>query len=68
MIILIEIKVIKTSGDIFQNKKNIGYWRQRSILSKQIEEELLESKIDLAIHSLKDLPYKNDKKDCVLML
>ena len=26
----IEIKIIKTSGDIFQNKKNIGNWRQGS--------------------------------------
>ena len=23
----IETKIIKTSGDIFQNKKNIRYWR-----------------------------------------
>ena len=27
---LIEIKIIKTAGDIFQNKKNIRYWRQGS--------------------------------------
>ena len=51
---LIEIKIIKTSGDIFQNKRisDIG---GKGVFCKQIEEELLESKIDLAIHSLKDL-------------
>ena len=47
---LVEIKVIKTSGDIFQNKKisDIG---GKGVFSKQIEEELLDSKIDLAVHS-----------------
>ena len=52
---LVEIKVIKTSGDIFQNKRisDIG---GKGVFCKQIEEELLESKIDLAVHSLKDLP------------
>ena len=50
-----EIKIIKTSGDIFQNKRisDIG---GKGVFCKQIEEELLESKIDLAVHSLKDLP------------
>ena len=48
----IDIKKIKTSGDIFQNKKiaDIG---GKGVFCKQIEEELLESKIDLAVHSLK---------------
>ena len=51
----IEIKIIKTSGDMFKNKRisDIG---GKGVFCKQIEEELLESKIDLAIHSLKDLP------------
>ena len=51
----IEIKIIKTSGDIFQNKRiaDIG---GKGVFCKQIEDELLESKIDLAVHSLKDLP------------
>jgi len=60
----IEIKIIKTSGDIFQNKKiaNIG---GKGVFSKQIEEELLDSKIDLAVHSLKDLPTKITGGLCV---
>jgi len=51
----IEIKIIKTSGDIFQNKRisDIG---GKGVFCKQIEEELLDSKINLAVHSLKDLP------------
>jgi len=61
---LIEIKVIKTSGDIFQNKRisDIG---GKGVFCKQIEEELLESKINLAVHSLKDLPTKMTKGLCV---
>ena len=34
-------------------------------MSKQIEEELLDSKIDLAVHSLKDLPTKMTEGLCV---
>ena len=61
---LIEIKIIKTSGDIFQNKRisDIG---GKGVFCKQIEEELLESKIDLAVHSLKDLPTKMTEGLCV---
>ena len=60
----IEIKIIKTSGDIFQNKKisDIG---GKGVFSKQIEEELLKSKIDLAVHSLKDLPSQMTTGLCV---
>ena len=60
----IEIKIIKTSGDIFHNKRisDIG---GKGVFCKQIEEELLESKIDLAVHSLKDLPTKMTGGLCV---
>ena len=60
----IEIKTIKTSGDIFKNKKisDIG---GKGVFCKQIEEELLESKIDLAVHSLKDLPTQMTEGLCV---
>jgi len=60
----IEIKVIKTSGDIFQNK-NISDIGGKGVFSKQIEEELLNSKIDLAVHSLKDLPTQMTEGLCV---
>ena len=60
----IEIKIIKTSGDIFQNKKisDIG---GKGVFSKQIEDELLDLKIDLAVHSLKDLPTRMTEGLCV---
>ena len=60
----IEIKIIKTSGDIFENKRisDIG---GKGVFCKQIEEELLNSKIDLAVHSLKDLPTANTEGLCV---
>ena len=60
----IEIKIIKTSGDIFQDKKisDIG---GKGVFSKQIEDELLDLKIDLAVHSLKDLPTKMTDGLCV---
>ena len=60
----IDIKLIKTSGDIFQNKRisDIG---GKGVFCKQIEEELLESKIDLAVHSLKDLPTRMTEGLCV---
>jgi len=60
----IEIKIIKTSGDIFQNKRisDIG---GKGVFCKQIEDELLDLKIDLAVHSLKDLPTKMTDGLCV---
>ena len=60
----IQIKIIKTTGDILQNKKisDIG---GKGVFSKQIEDELLDSKIDLAVHSLKDLPSKMTDGLCV---
>ena len=60
----IEIKIIKTSGDIFANK-NISEIGGKGVFSKKIEEELLNSKIDLAVHSLKDLPSKMTSGLCV---
>ena len=60
----IEIKIIKTSGDIFQTKR-ISEIGGKGVFCKQIEEELLDSKIDLAVHSLKDLPTKMTDGLCV---
>ena len=51
----VEIKKIKTSGDINQIDRlsDIG---GKGLFSKQIENELLEDKIDIAVHALKDMP------------
>ncbi len=50
----IELKTIKTSGDIHQDIKlsDIG---GKNLFCKEIEENLLAKKIDIAIHSLKDM-------------
>ena len=50
----IEIKSIKTSGDIFHDKKlsEIG---GKNLFCKEIEESLITKKIDIAVHSLKDM-------------
>ena len=50
----IEIQSIKTSGDIFHDKKlsEIG---GKNLFCKEIEESLLTKKIDIAVHSLKDM-------------
>ena len=50
----IEIQSIKTSGDIFHEKKlsEIG---GKNLFCKEIEENLMTKKIDIAVHSLKDM-------------
>ena len=49
-----EIQIIKTSGDIFHDKKisDIG---GKNIFCKEIENQLLDKKVDIAVHSLKDM-------------
>lgn len=50
-----EVRVIKTSGDRFKDQK-LGEQASVGFFTKEIEQELLQEKIDLAVHSLKDLP------------
>lgn len=52
--VLVEIKIIKTKGDKILDValSNIG---DKSLFTKELENELLNGKIDLAVHSLKDL-------------
>jgi len=51
----IHIKTITTKGDEVQNVRlsDIG---GKGLFAKKIEEELLEKKIDIAVHALKDMP------------
>jgi hydroxymethylbilane synthase len=50
-----EIKVIKTSGDMFYNIALQGQLEQ-GFFTKEIERQLIAGDIDVAVHSLKDLP------------
>ena len=59
----IDIKKITTKGDEVQNVRlsDIG---GKGLFSKKIEEQLLEKKIDIAVHALKDMP-SNDTKGLI---
>ena len=52
--LLVEIEIIKTTGDRFAaaSLTQIG---GKGVFTKEIEEALLENRVQLAVHSLKDL-------------
>lgn len=52
---VVELSIIKTSGDRFVDTaiQNIG---GKGVFTKEIEDALLNNEIDLAVHSMKDLP------------
>ncbi len=49
------IVVIKTTGDMIQDRplKEVG---GKGLFTKEIEEDMLSGKIDIAVHSMKDMP------------
>lgn len=51
----IPITVIKTSGDIIQDRE-LSEVGGKGLFTKEIEEALLDGRIDLAVHSSKDMP------------
>ena len=51
----IEIKSITTTGDIIKETR-LSDCGGKGLFSKKIEEELLDGKIDIAVHALKDMP------------
>ena len=59
----IEIKSITTTGDTVQDVRLSDYGG-KGLFSKKIEEELLDKKIDIAVHALKDMP--SDEKEGLL--
>lgn len=73
-----EIKIIETKGDKIQHL-SFDKMEGKGFFTKEIEDALLSAEIDLAVHSLKDLPtsgveglrlsaltYREDPSDCIL--
>jgi hydroxymethylbilane synthase len=53
-----ELKIIKTQGDNIQHLR-LDKLEGKGFFTKELEEELLSEKIDIAVHSHKDLPTVN---------
>ena len=56
-----QIVVIKVTGDAIQDRplKEIG---GKGLFTREIEEDLLSGKIDIAVHSMKDMPVELNLK------
>ncbi|MEM7619377.1 MAG: hydroxymethylbilane synthase [Pseudomonadota bacterium] len=50
-----DIKIIKTSGDKIQDK-SLRSFGGKGLFTKEIEDALLAKEIDIAVHSMKDMP------------
>lgn len=51
----IVIEVIKTTGDLVQDR-NLAEIGGKGLFTKEIEDQLSDGRIDLAVHSMKDVP------------
>ena len=56
----VEIKSITTKGDIIKDGR-VSEHGGKGLFCKTIEQELLEKKIDVAVHALKDMPAEETK-------
>ncbi len=74
-----ELKIIKTQGDRVQHL-SFDKLEGKGFFTKEIEDELLAGSIDLAVHSMKDMPttqpdglclaaisYREDPADCLVV-
>ena len=59
----VNLKTIKTKGDTIQNRSLLGLGK--GVFTKEIEIALLNGEIDLAVHSLKDLPTELPQGLCI---
>lgn len=58
----VELEIIKTAGDRLQTSLDPDSEKnklEKGLFTREIEQALLDQKIDLAVHSLKDLPVDN---------
>lgn len=51
----VELVLVTTSGDRIQDRKLLDFGG-KGLFTKELDEALLEGRIDLAVHSMKDLP------------
>jgi hydroxymethylbilane synthase len=60
----VSIEIIRTSGDAMQHLTfaQVGASVPKGMFTKEIEEALADERIDLAVHSLKDLPTTLDER------
>tara|TARA_X000000368_G_scaffold114733_1_gene89437 strand:- start:18 stop:929 length:912 start_codon:yes stop_codon:yes gene_type:complete len=56
----VEIKTITTTGDTIKDVR-LSEYGGKGLFCKTIEQELLDKKIDIAVHALKDLPTEETK-------
>ena len=59
----IHLRTIKTTGDTIQDRSLVGLGK--GVFTKEIENALLRGDIDLAVHSLKDLPTELPSGLCI---
>lgn len=62
----VDLKIIKTTGDAVQNRSLVGLGK--GVFTKEIEAALLVNEIDIAVHSLKDLPTELPEGLCVIAI
>ncbi len=59
----VSLQIIKTTGDRIQNRSLVGLGK--GVFTREIELALLDGTIDLAVHSMKDLPTKLPDGLCI---
>ena len=62
--IQINTKIIKTKGDVFL-EKDLTKVLEKGFFTSEIQDALYSKEIDLAVHSLKDLPTEMPKDSCI---
>ena len=60
----VSISIIKTKGDQLL-EKSLSSLLDKGFFTKEIQDKLYEGNIDLAVHSLKDLPTDLPKESCI---